>query len=53
MGQEWHIQLKGKQREKLDRQLLVQALIALQRQIQGEAAKQASDEKSESQKGEQ
>lgn len=52
MRQEWRIRITGKQREKLDKDLLIQALIALGRQLQREAARTNRDSDDESQKGE-
>ena len=51
MRQEWHIKLTGKQRKELDKDLLIQALIALGRQFQRETAQANRDSADESQKG--
>lgn len=53
MRQEWHIRITGKQRKEIDKDLLIQALIALSRQFQRETAiKQAnSGSENEPQKG--
>lgn len=49
MGQEWRIKITGKQRRELDRDLLIQALIALGRQFQREAATNNRDAQEASQ----
>jgi hypothetical protein len=51
MRQEWHIKLTGKQRKELDKDLLIQALIALERQFQMETAQTNRDSADEPQKG--
>lgn len=51
MRQEWQIRITGKQRKELDKDLLIQALIALGRQLQREAAQINRDSEGESQKG--
>jgi hypothetical protein len=35
MGSRWQVQIKGTQRKEADRQLLIQAVIALGRQFKG------------------
>ena len=43
MRQEWRIKVTGKRREELDKDLLIQALIALGRQFQREKAPMERD----------
>lgn len=51
MRQEWRIRITGKQRKGLDKDLLIQALIALGRQLQREAAQTNRGSEDEPQEG--
>ena len=51
MRQEWQIKITGKQRKEPDKELLIQALIALGRQLQREAAQSNRGSEDEPQRG--
>ena len=48
MAQQWRISVKGKQRQDVDINLLIQAVIALGHQLRDEQQKQGADIKSAS-----